>query len=243
MSRRLRLGATAVAAVGAVTLAGCTGSSGPSPAPSSSSSTTPSTSASPTLSAAQQLQQLAGLGTKAVFHATYSVRQQHPAGRATWRVWRTHQSLRVDVVTKGVTATLIRTPRATFSCRRSGHRRTCFRVAKGNQTVPAPFRLLAERLFSDSLTRLADRPGSYRVATPAPGSVHVATSGGTCFRVTVPKKRSSDLATATYCLSASGVFTAVVYPSGNVVRVLRVTSQSPASGTFRPYSSPTPLPG
>ena len=178
-----------------------------------------------------------------MFHGTYVVRQQHPSSRATWRVWRTHSSLRVDVVTKKVTATLIRTPKATYSCRRSGRRKTCFRVATTNKPIPAPFRLLAERLFADSLNRLADRPQSYSVTAPAPGSVHVATSGGSCFNVKVPASKSSDLATATYCLSSAGIYTAVVYPSGNVVRIVHVTTKSPSSDAFRPYSSPTPLPG
>lgn len=225
----------------AATLAGCTGSSTPTPttAPTSSGS---SPSPSPTLTVAQHLEHLAQLGTTAVFRGTYLVRQQHPSSRATWRVWRTRHSLRVDVVAKHVTATLIRTPKATYSCRRSGHHRTCFRVAKGDDPTPAPFRLLAELLFSDSLTRLAGRPHSYSVSAPTPGSVHVPTSGGTCFRVKVDKKRSSNLATGTYCLNAAGVFTAVVYPSGNVVRVEHVTSKAPDSKSFHPYSSPTPLP-
>jgi hypothetical protein len=232
----------AVVAAGLTTLAGCTGSSAPEPgATPSTASTTPS--ASPSLTAAQQLQQLAQAGTKAVFRASYVVRQQHPSSHATWRVWRTHRSLRVDVVTKHVTSTLIRSPRATYACRRSGHHRTCFRVAKGDQPIPAPFRLLAERLFSDSLARLAARPHSYSVRTPAAGSVPVRTSGGTCFRVKVAKGQSANLATATYCVSAAGIFTAVVYPSGNVVRVEHVTSKAPDSNAFRPYSSPTPLPG
>ena len=231
---------TAIVITGTTLLSACSGSSSPSPAP---SATTPSPAPSATLTVAQHLQQLADLGTKAVFHATYSVRQQHPSSRATWQVWRTHSSLRVDVATKNVTATLIRTPRATYSCRRSGHRKTCFRVAKTNNPIPAPFRLLAERLFSDSLDRLASRPHSYTVSAPAAGSVHVATSGGTCFNVRVPKNKSADLTTATYCLNSGGIFTAVVYPSGNAVRVDHVTTKPPSSDAFRPYSSPTPLPG
>lgn len=238
----IRARTVAAATLCAATLAGCTGSSAPGP-DTSPTATSSSPSPSPTLTVAQQLEHLARLGTTAVFRGTYQVRQRHPSSRATWRVWRTHHSLRVDVVTKKVTATLIRTPKATYSCRKSGHHRTCFRVAKGNDSIPAPFRLLAEVLFSDSLTRLATRPHSYSVSAPAVGSVHVPTSGGTCFRVKVDKDRSSTLATGTYCLNATGVFTAVVYPSGNVVRVEHVTSKAPDSQSFRPYSSPTPLPG
>ncbi|HEX4654841.1 MAG TPA: hypothetical protein VH274_03750 [Mycobacteriales bacterium] len=237
---RFRLGMTTVAAAAAALSTGCTGSSTPTPAP---TSTSPSPATSAPASVAQQLQQLAELGTKAVFHGTYLVRQRHPTSRATWQVWRTHSSLRVDVRTRHVTATLIRTPRATYSCRRSGHRKTCFRVAKANKPIPAPFRLLAERLFSDSLARLAGRPHSYTVSAPATGSVHVPTNGGACFKVLVPKNQSTNLATATYCLNPSGIFTAVVYPSGNVVRVDHVTTRAPSSDAFHPYSSPTPLPG
>ena len=226
----------------AATLAGCTGSSAPQPGP-TATTTSPSPSPTATLTVGEQLQRLAQQGTRAVFHASYVVRQQHPTGHATWRVWRTHHSLRVDVVTKRVTATLIRTRRAAYSCRRSGRHRTCFRVARANKPVPAPFRLLAEQLFSDSLTRLATRPHSYSVRASAPGSVPVRTSGGTCFGVKVAKSRSHNLATGTYCLSPAGIFTAVVYPSGNVVRVEHVTSKAPDSHAFRPYSSPTPLPG
>lgn len=232
----------AVVAAALTSLSGCTGSSAPAPGPTSTTAS-PNPSPSASLTAAQQLQQLAQAGTKAVFRASYVVRQQHPSSHATWRVWRTHRSLRVDVVTKNVTSTLIRSPRAAYSCRRSGQHRTCFRVAKGEDPIPAPFRLLAERLFSDSLARLATRPHSYSVTTPAAGSVPVRTGGGTCFRVKVAKSQSANLATATYCLSSAGVFTAVVYPSGNVVRVEHVTSKAPDSASFRPYSSPTPLPG
>lgn len=240
VSKRLQL-QTAALVLAAAGLSACSGSSSgqPSPTPSVTSSTP---SPSPSLTVAQQLEQLAQQGTKAEFHATYLVAQKHPASHATWQVWRASTSLRVDVVTKSATATLIHTPRATYACRRSGHHKTCFRVAKKNQPVPTPFRLLAERLFSDSLTRLADRPHSYTVSAPAAGSVHVATSGGTCFNVKVAKNRSSDLSTATYCLSTAGVVTAVVYPSGNVVRVEHLRMTSPSSGAFRPYSSPTPLP-
>lgn len=238
----MRLAALSAAAASATLLAGCTGSSNPGPGQ-TPTTTSSSPNPSPSLTTAEQLQALAQLGSTAVFRATYVVRQQHPSSRATWRVWRTHRSLRVDVVTKKATATLIRTPRSTYSCRRSGHHKTCFRVAKGDDPVPAPFRLLAQRLFADSLTRLATRPHSYSVSAPAPGSVHVRTTASTCFHVTVDKNHSANLATGTYCLNDAGIFTAVVYPSGNVVRAQRVTSTAPDPAALRPYSSPTPLPG
>jgi hypothetical protein len=236
-----RLGVRLAAAItAAVCLAGCTSSSSPKPSP---TATSPSPSPSATTPVAQRLQQLAALGTKAVFHGSYVVRQRHPSSHATWRVWRTKHSLRVDVVTKHVTATLISTPRATYSCRRSGHRKTCFRVAKGDQPIPVPVRLSAEQLFSTDLDRLANHPNSYTVSVPAAGSVPVRTSGAECFRVTVPKKSKVHLETATYCLSDAGIINAVVYPSGNIVRVQSTVLKAPKGEPFHPYSSPTPLPG
>ena len=145
-------------------------------------------------------------------------------------------------MTKHVTATLIRTPRASFACRRSGHRKTCFRVAKGDQPVPVPVRLSAVPLFSTDLDRLANHPNTYKVALPAAGSVPVRTNGAQCFRVTVPKKNKVHLESAIYCLSSTGVINAVVYPSGNVVRVQSVVLRAPIGKPFHPYSSPTPLP-
>ena len=230
----------AAATVAAVCLTACTGSSGPEPSP---TPTSPSPTPSATTPVAQRLQQLAAMGNKAVFHGSYLVRQRHPSSHATWRVWRTKRSLRVDVVTKHVTATLISTPRATYSCRRSGHRKTCFRVAKGDQPIPVPVRLSAEQLFSTDLDRLANHPNSYKVAQPAAGSVPVRTNGGECFRVTVPKKSKTHLDSAIYCLSAAGIINAVVYRSGNIVRVQSVKLRAPNGHPFHPYSSPTPLPG
>src|SRR3954447_16861040 len=142
-------------------MTGCSSGGSTAQSPSPTRTVTPTPVA--TTPAAQLLQQLAGSGVDASFRATYVVRQQHPAGHATWQVWRTARSLRVDVVTKKVTATLIRTPHAAFSCRRSTHRRTCFRVAKGEKPIPAPFRLLAQTLFSADVATLAGAMTSYDV--------------------------------------------------------------------------------
>jgi hypothetical protein len=225
----------AVATLCAVTLAGCTGSSGPEPQQ-TPTTTSSSPSPSPTLTAAQQLQQLARLGTKAVYRANYRVRQRHPSSHATWRVWRTNTSLRVDVVTKHATATLIQGPHNTFACSRSGHRKRCFRVANG-KSIPAPLHLLAEQLFSANMTSLAKGAPQVTVAIKATGPPF-----GTCFTVT-PRHKSSSIAKGEYCFDESGVLTRVRYPNGNQVVVLNINDHKPDKQVFRPYASPTPLPG
>jgi hypothetical protein len=224
---------TALLMVSAAALTGCTGSSGPAPTPSQS---TTSPSPSPSLTAAQQLQQLADLGAKAVYRATYQVRQKHPASRAVWRVWRTHNALRVDVVTKHVTATLIRTPRNTYACRRSGHHKTCFRIANG-KPVPAPLRLLAERLFTGTLTLLAK-------ASPVVTVTLLSTGPrlGNCFAV-APTHKNTVVEKAHYCLDPGGILTRVEYPNHNSVQITGVPDQKPTRQDFKPYSSPTPVPG
>ena len=216
---------------GAAGLTGCTGSSAPGPTP---SQTTTSPSPSPSLTAAQQLMHVAALGTKATFRATYLVRQKHPASRATWRVWRTSASLRVDVVTKHATATLIRTPRHTFACSRSGHKKRCFRVSKGG-SLPAPLHLLAAQLFSANVATMARGSGV------VVGTASAAGRFGTCFDVT-PKSHGSTFEKANYCFDAAGVLTQIRYPNGNSVRAQHISAQAPTSDVFRPYASPTPIP-
>ena len=224
---------TAIALVGAAALSGCTGSSAPGPTP---STTTTSPSPRPSLTAEQQLQQLARLGAKAVFRATYLVRQKHPSSHATWRVWRTSNSLRVDVVTKHATATLIRTPHNTYACSRSGHNKRCFRVAKGG-SLPAPLRLLAEQLFSANLSSLAKGSAAVTVAVAATGSPL-----GTCFAI-APRHKNSSIEKAEYCFDSSGVLSRVRYPNGNLVQARNVVEKPPKGSVFHPYSSPTPIPG
>lgn len=230
--------AAAVAVALAVSIAGCTsgGSSAqrsPSPAP------TPTPSA--TTPVAQQLQQLAGRGTHARFRATYVVRSQHPKAHATWLVWRSANSLRVDVVTKRATATLIRTPKATYSCRKAKHRRTCFRVAKAGKPIPPLFRLLAHTLFSSDVATLAGALNGYDVVVVTPATVGLSGSVGLCFRVT-PTTKKATLHKAVYCLDDKGVITAVRYPNGNLVRRTHLVMKAPRAKAFVPYSKPTPLP-
>lgn len=229
---------TSLAAVSVTVLAGCTGSSAPEPV---TTPTTPpaSTTAPPTPS--QALQQLAKLGATSSYRAFYAARQRRPSSQAKWQVWRTKKSLRVDVVTKRSTATLIQTPRATYSCSRAHGRKTCFRVAKAGQPVPALFRLLAERLFSSALVQFAQHISRYRVTTV---DSDAASTTGSCFAVKAPKsKKPAPVETATYCLDDHGVLTAALYPNKNSVRLLKVVRKTPPKHTFVPYSSPTPLPG
>ena len=226
--------ATAATLTALVSVAACSGSSAPTTTPTTAPAPS-STSASPA-PPEQQLQQLAALGTKAAFQATYSVRQSHPSSRATWQVWRTSTSLRVDVVLKHATATLIVTPHAAYSCHRP--HRTCFTVAKGKQPIPVQLRLLAEELFSSNVTTLATRPAAFSVT-----STSVVPDFGHCFGV-APSSRSqsSGIDKAEYCFNDNGLLTRVRYPNGNLVQLQHSTMHAPKRSVFVPYSSPTPLP-
>jgi hypothetical protein len=241
----LSVGVTRAAVVGVVaaTLAAACDSGGGTPAP---QATTPSASTSTTASPtpADAMKRLTALAVRANYRATYSVRQQHPSGTATWRVWRTPSTLRVDVTARNVTATLIVTPKASFSCRSARHRRTCFRVAGAGKPVPTPFQLLAQRLFSTDLARLAAQTASYDVTTPTPTPTPsgAAATAGSCFHVSPVAAAEAGVEEAIYCFSETGVLTAVYYPSGNAVRLVQVVEQAPPPSAFVPYSSPTPLP-
>ena len=224
-----------------LTVAGChSGHPTATPTAGSTPPLSPTTSATP----ADTLKQLATVAAAASYRATYTARQSHPATTATWQLWRTPTSLRVDVVTPRVTATLIVTPKASYSCRAAKHHKTCFRVAKAGQPVPAPFHLLAQPLFSTNVDILAKHSDSYVVTATAPEQGSARVPAATCFALRplagAPKPRVEQ---ATYCFSAAGVLTSITYPSGNVVRLRHVTMTAPARGAFAPYSSPTPLPG
>jgi hypothetical protein len=228
----------AVAALAVIGTAGCQGGSGrPATAPPSGRATpTASTSPAPTLG------QLAGGGAALSYHAGYTVRQRHPRSTAQWQVWRTAHALRVDVVTGKGRATLIVTPAATFACRATKHRRTCFRVARRGHAIPPPFRLLAQQLFSSDLGALAAHLQSY-VVTRRPVSVSAgALPAAGCFAVRGRHGAARPaLTAATYCFSADGVLTTVRYPSGNTVELASVTLHQPPATAFRPYAHPTPL--
>ncbi|MDQ1697523.1 MAG: hypothetical protein QOJ03_2876 [Frankiaceae bacterium] len=223
-------------------LTGCTGgSSTPTPTP---TLTTLSPTTSPTLSDAEMLQQVATAAAGSSYAATYVASQRHPAKSATWRVWRTPVAVRVDVIVNNAKTTLIVTPRASYSCRAAQHRRTCFRVAKGNQPIPPQLRLSAEQLFADDIDSLATHPSDYRVRylrpfdPPSPGE-----KPGTCFDVAPTSRASAPrVEKGTYCFRGDGLLTSITYPSGSVVHLRSAKVAPPPASSFVPYSSPTPLP-
>jgi hypothetical protein len=151
--------------------------------------------------------------------------------------------LRIDVVTNDQTATLIVGPKGAFSCARSGHRKACFRVAKPGKPVPAPFDHAPQALFTSDLHSLAEHAGDYGI-TPVTTSVGGGHDGDSCFRIratsAAPKPR---VPTGVYCFADAGVLTAISFPTGSTVRLVKVRMSRPPSSVFHPYSSPTPLPG
>jgi hypothetical protein len=221
-------------------LAACSGG-GSSSAARPTPTVTPTTAA--TTPAGEQIQHLAQLGLRASYRASYVARQDKRPHRADWRVARTPSALRIDVVTGGRTATLIVGPKGAFSCARAGKRRACFRVAKPGRPVPPPFDHAPQALFSADLLTLAQHAGAYAIrgVTTAEGG---GRGGDSCFRVratsTAPKRQ---VPTGVYCFADVGVLTAIRFPTGSTVRLLDVQMSRPGPTTFRPYSSPTPLPG
>jgi hypothetical protein len=221
-------------------LAACTGAtstSGGQPTP----TVTPTTAA--TTPAGEQIQGLARLGLRASYRAGYVARQDQRPHRADWQVARTPSALRIDVVIGRRTATLIVGPNGAFSCARAGKRRACFRVAKPGRPVPPPFDHAPQALFAADLASLAQHAGAY-VIRPATTAAGGGRSGDSCFRVrataTAPKPR---VPTGIYCFADAGVLTAIRFPTGSTVRLTNVRMSRPGPTTFRPYSSPTPLPG
>jgi len=97
-------------------------------------------------------------------------------------------------------------------------------------------RLLAARLFSTDMATLAN---GVRITIGTP-----TTAGrfGTCFDVT-PHLHKSSLEKANYCFNDTGILTRVRYPNGNLVQARTIADQPPKNTVFRPYSSPTPIPG
>jgi hypothetical protein len=225
-----------VAALMLVALGGCKGGgSGPAPTP------PPTTPATPTVPAATSLARLASAGAALTFRASYTVRERHPRSEATWSVWRAPHALRVDVITGRARATLIVTPAASYACHAAGHRRRCFRVARHGRPIPAPFRLLAQDLFSGDLLALAQHAGSYDVTNEPVSMGGGALQASACFAVRGGSGGTPVITRATYCFSSDGVLTTVRYPSGSSVELASVTLQQPPAADFRPYAHPTPL--
>jgi hypothetical protein len=204
----------------------------------------PSPTTSATTPAGEALAQLAALADRARYRATYVARQHKPRSRATWHVWHARSALRIDVVERKVTATLIVTHKAAYSCSRAHHRRTCFRVAHGGKPIPAPFNLAPQALFTSTVRSLATATGSYRVRAAGVQEGGPPRPDATCYSVRATAKSPKPrVAPAVYCFAATGVLTAVRYPSGNTVLLAQVRMRAPEPSSFRPYSSPTPLPG
>jgi hypothetical protein len=224
-----------VSALAACSSNGSTSAHRPTPTP------TPTTSA--TTQAGEQVQALARAGLALSYHATYLARQDKEPHRATWQVSHTPTALRIDVVTKRQTATLIVGPKGAFSCARAGHRRACFRVAKPGRPVPAPFDHAPQALFTADLHSLVQHAGAYSISTVTT-SEGGGRDGDSCFRVratsAAPKPR---VPTGIYCFAEAGVLTAIRFPTGSTVRLVKVRMSRPRASVFHPYSSPTPLPG
>jgi hypothetical protein len=233
------IGAAALALSGLV--AGCSGGSSAPSAHSPTPTVTPTTAA--TTPAGEQVQALAQRALHASYRATYLARQTIRPHRADWLVARTPTALRIDVVTGRRMATLIVGPKGAFSCARAGARRACFRVAKPGKPVPPPFDHAPQALFAADLASLAQHAGDYAIssATAAEGG---GRSQDSCFHIrakaSAPKPR---VPTGVYCFADVGVLTAIRFPTGSTVRLVTVRMTRPPSVTFRPYSSPTPLPG
>src|SRR4051812_40815620 len=221
-------------------LAACS-SGGSSSTPQPTPTVTPTTTA--TTPVGEQIQGLAQLGLRASYRASYVVRQKQRPHHADWQVSRTPSALRIDVITGQRTATLIVGPKGAFSCARAGKRRACFRVAKPGRPVPPPFDHAPQALFASDLLSLAQHAGAY-VIRPATSAEGGGRGGDSCFRVgataRAPKPR---VPTGVYCFADVGVLTAIRFPTGSSVRLVDVRMHRPGPTTFRPYSSPTPLPG
>jgi len=230
----------AVTLVLASVLSACS-SSGSTAAHHPTPTVTPTTAA--TTPAGEQVQTLAQAGLRVSYRASYVARQDKKPHRADWQVAHTPASLRIDVVTSDQTATLIVGPKGAFSCARAGHRRACFRVAKPGKPVPAPFDHAPQALFTSDLHSLAEHAGTYGI-TPVTPAVGGGRSGDTCFRIRATASAPSPrVPTGVYCFADVGVLTAIRFPTGSTVRLVKVRMSRPPASAFHPYSSPTPLPG
>jgi hypothetical protein len=207
----------------------------------SSGSGRPGPQQSPSAAAAQ-LAALAGRGATATYTGIYSFHQVSPDSTAAVDVWHAPPNLRVDVVSGGATASLIRTAAATYSCASKKHKVSCFTIAKRGEKAPAPFDVGPASLFSGDLVTLSASGITY-VVTPAPpvpasGKVPAAT----CFAIKAGLLTPQPaVQPGTYCFADTGVLTSVTYPSGNTARLTLVLPTAPPK-RFKPYAKPVPLP-
>jgi hypothetical protein len=222
---------TLLAALAALT--GCSGGSA-----------TPSPSVSTEGSPAEQLAALAQGGLRASYTATYALQGAQPTSAATVTIRRTPTAYRVDIVSKGSDAFLVRNPKGTYSCeQKPGKKPTCFTVAAAGKPIPPTFDAGVQKVFNAYLAQLATASTSYEVtpvdAQPATGAL----PEGLCYSV-LPGKSSpaqNQVAAGTYCFSADGIPVHVAFPSGTIdLQALAV--ETPTPNFLVPPVIPTPLP-
>lgn len=247
----VRLARVPAALLAAAALAGCSGGSGRAAAPSSEATTpTPAaTSGTPiaTLSAippAQQLAAVAAAAEHARYTATYAVHPSSTASPAkntvptTVTVALAGSAAKVTLTGHGRTATFLQTPNGAYACETSNGPPRCFLLSSGTRHIPADLDPQLEHVFLDYPAQLADHVGDYRVQrVSAPADLPTSVSS-TCFAIR-PVAKGAAVAAGTYCFSAVGVVTEVVYPSGRLV--LQKLGPAPSPGSLRPLASPQPL--
>ena len=220
----------------ALTLAGCSSSSGPD----AFSSQRPSPSTSPSPTAAERLTALATAAVGATYSASYALTAED-GSKASVTTDHLPTGYRVDIASGKAVASLIGSSTGTVACQTESGKSTCFSVAGAAQPVPALFDAGVQHVFTDYLGALAKDIGSYEVqateASPAPPP----TPPSTCFSVTPSASASSTAVPAgTYCLTEDGVPTVVTYGKANIV--LTALNAPPTDARLTPPASPQPLP-
>ena len=194
---------------------------------------------------AEQLATLGSAGLAASYTATYALQGTgSPPTSGTVTIRRTPTAYRVDIVSQGSDAFLVRNERGTYSCeQKPGKAATCFTVAGAGKPIPQAFDAGVQKVFNAYLTGFAEHARTYDVsivdAQPASGAL----PEGLCFAV-IPTSDSPvpQVAAGTYCFSSDGIPVHAVFPSGTLeMRSLSV--ETPAATFLVPPTKPTPLPG
>jgi hypothetical protein len=227
-------------------LAGCSGSDKASPPPattSASQTAPPSESPSPTAMPADALAALARRASEASYTARYTLdRTTTKTPPARFTVYRTGRSLRVDVISGSATATLITTPKGSYSCRAARGEKTCFLIAGAGKPIPKLFDAGLQQVFTGYLQRLAQHAGDYSVTDAGTTAATTRLPAARCFDVTATSTTPKPtVANGRYCLAATGIVTSVTYPTGTL-RLTAITAP-PTPRILAPYANPTPLPG
>lgn len=230
----------------ALPVAGCSGNDKASPEPSATTtSASPTATATPSAVAlpAEALALLAKRASEASYTARFTLdRKTSKTPPARFTVYRTGKSLRVDVISNGATATLITTPKGSYSCRAARGEKTCFLIAGAGEPIPKLFDAGLQQVFTGYLQRLAQHASDYSVTDAGTTPAHDRLPGARCFDVaatsTTPKPAVAD---GRYCLASTGIVSSVTYPTGTL-RLTAVTAP-PTARILAPYANPTPLPG